>query len=84
MKILANVLNMPLDVPKTEEGPSYGGAMLAMVADGEYESVEKCAEALLSIKEIVYPDENIVARYTLQYTKFEKIYPALKGVFKEI
>ena len=84
LKILANVLNMPLDIPKTEEGPSYGGAMLCMVADGEYECVEECAKTLLSIKETVYPDEEISARYAEQYAKFEKIYPALKGVFKEI
>lgn len=84
LKILANVLNMPLDVPKTEEGPSFGGAMLAMVANGEHASVEECANYLLSVKETVYPDENIAARYAEQYAKFEKIYPALKGVFKEI
>lgn len=84
LKILANVLNMPLEIPKTEEGPSYGGAMLAMVATGEYESVEVCAKSLLSVKDTVYPDAKIVARYAARYKKFEKIYPALKGVFKEI
>ena len=84
LKILANVLNMPLEIPVTEEGPSYGGAMLAMVATGEYGSVEECAEALLAVKETIYPDAEIAARYAEQYEKFEKIYPALKGVFKEI
>ena len=84
IKILANVLNMPLEIPVTEEGPSYGGAMLAMVATGEYESVEECAESLLSVKETIYPDAEIAARYAVQYERFEKIYPALKGVFKEI
>lgn len=84
LKILANVLNMPLEIPVTEEGPSFGGAMLAMVAVGEYGSVEECAESLLSVKETIYPDEEIAARYAVQYEKFEKIYPALKGVFKEI
>ncbi len=84
LKILANVLNMPLEIPVTEEGPSFGGAMLAMVATGEYGSVEECAEALLSVKETIYPDAEIAARYAEQYEKFEKIYPALKGIFKEI
>ena len=84
MKILANVLNMPLDIPKTEEGPAFGGAMLAMVAVGEYKSVEECANALLSVKETVYPDEEIAARYAEHFAKFEKIYPALRSVFKEI
>ncbi len=84
LKILANVLNMPLEIPKTEEGPSFGGAMLAMVATGEYGSVEDCAKSLLSVKDTIYPNAEIAARYAEQYEKFEKIYPALKGIFKEI
>jgi xylulokinase len=84
LKILANVLNMPLEIPKTEEGPSFGGAMLAMVATGEYKSVEECAKSLLSVKDTIYPNAEIAARYAEQYEKFEKIYPALKGIFKEI
>ena len=84
MKILANVLNMPLDIPKTEEGPSFGGAMLCMVADGEYAGVEECANALLSVQDTVYPDPDVAARYAEQFEKFEKIYPALKSVFKAL
>ena len=33
-KITANILNIPIDLPQTEEGPGYGGAMLAMVGCG--------------------------------------------------
>ena len=84
LKILANVLNMPLEIPKTEEGPSFGGAMLAMVATGEYASVEECAKSLLSVKDTIYPNAEIAARYAVQYERFEKIYPALRSVFKEI
>ena len=84
LKILANVLNMPLEIPMTEEGPSFGGAMLAMVATGEYGSVEDCAKSLLSVKDTIYPNAEIAARYAVQYERFEKIYPALRGVFKEI
>ena len=84
LKILANVLSMPLEIPVTEEGPSFGGAMLAMVATGEYGSVEDCAKSLLSVKDTIYPNAEIAARYAVQYERFEKIYPALRGVFKEI
>ena len=35
-KIIANVLNIKVDVLETEEGPSLGGAMLAAVACGEH------------------------------------------------
>ncbi len=83
-RMMANILNISLDIPVTEEGPGYGGAMLAMVSCGEYESVDACAEALLSVNETIEPDPEIAARYESQYQKYRKIYPALKGVFPEL
>ena len=79
--MLANILNIPLDIPQTEEGPGYGGAMLAMVGCGMYNSVSECADALVSVRETIEPDPDIAARYEEQYQKFSRIYPALKGVF---
>ena len=82
--IMANVLNIPLDIPVAEEGPGYGGAMLAMVGCGAYESVAACADALVKVAKVVEPDPAIAARYEAQYRKFQKIYPAMKQLFKEI
>lgn len=80
-KIVANVLNLELDVLETEEGPSYGGAILAAVACGAYPSVEEAAAQLVRVTETVYPDREIAARYERQYQKFQAIYPAMKGLF---
>ena len=83
-RILSNVLNLPLDLPKTEEGPGYGGAMLAMVGTGRYESTEACAEALLSVRGTVEPDPEIAARYEEKYRSFCKLYPAMKNLYQEL
>ena len=83
-KIMANVLNIPLDIPQTEEGPGYGGAMLAMVGCGAYASVLDCAAALVHVTKTVEPDPVIAARYEVQYRKFRQIYPALKEVFPKL
>ena len=48
-KIIANVLNISLDIPQTEEGPGYGGALLAMVGCGAYASVQACADQLVRV-----------------------------------
>ena len=48
-KIIANVLNIKVDVLETEEGPSLGGAMLAAVACGEYKDVESAAAAIVKV-----------------------------------
>ena len=80
-KIIANVMNMKVDVIESEEGPALGGAMLAAVANGEYASVEEAAAKLVKIIDTVEPDPAIAARYEEQYKKFVQIYPALKDIY---
>ena len=80
-KIFANVLNIKLEVPVSEQGPGMGGAMLAMVACGAYPSVQAAAEALVSVANTVEPDPELVAKYENRYETFRKIYPACKELF---
>ena len=80
-RILANVLNIRIDLPVTEEGPGYGGAMLAMVGCGAYESVRACADALVSVRESVEPEPELAALYEARYQAFHRLYPALKDTF---
>ena len=83
-KIFANVLNIPIHIPQTEQGPGFGGAMLGMVCTKEFENVKSCADSFIKIKTTVYPDAEIAERYEIQYNKFKKLYPSMKQFFKEI
>lgn len=83
-KIFANVLNIPINIPQTEQGPGYGGAMLSMVGAKEFENVKECADSFVKIKSTVYPNEAIAKRYKEQYSKYKKIYPSMKDLFKKI
>ena len=83
-QILANVLDIELNIPVTEQGPGYGTAILAMVGAGEFENVKQAAEKFFEIKETVTPDRELVTRYADKYEKYRKIYPAVKGLYKEI
>ena len=82
-KILCNVLNIPLDLPQTEQGPGMGGAMLAMVGAGRYPDVVTCAKELVHVKETLLPDPALAAKYEKNYRIFRKIYPSLKAFYKE-
>jgi len=82
--MFANILNIKIDVIEIEEGPGYGGAILAAVGCGEYKTVEEAAEKLVKVVETIEPDPVISAKYQKQYEKFRIIYPALKAVFAEI
>ena len=80
-KIIANVLNLKVDVLESEEGPSMGGAMLAAVACGEYASVEEIAAKVVKVVETVEPDAELAAKYEERYREFKEIYPACKPLF---
>ena len=81
-KMIANILNIPLDLPVTEQGPGYGGAMLAMVCCGKYASVIDAAKELIHVKATVEPDKELAERYEKKYQQFKQIYPANKALFK--
>ena len=83
-KMIANILNLKVDVIESEEGPALGGAMLAAVACGEFESVEAAAAKIVKIIDTVEPDEKLVARYEERYQQFREIYPACKPIFEII
>ena len=80
-KIIANVMNLKVDVIESEEGPALGGAMLAAVGCGEYPDVETIAEKLVKVVDTVEPEPELVAKYEERYQQFRKLYPAVKGLF---
>jgi xylulokinase len=83
-KIIANVLNLKVDVIESEEGPGYGGAMLAAVACGEYASVEEIAAKLVKVVDTIEPDACLAAKYEERYQQFKQIYPACKPIYEII
>ncbi|UWP58687.1 xylulokinase [Ruminococcus gauvreauii] len=79
--IIANVMNLKVDVPETEEGPALGAAMLAAVGCGEYPDVISAADAIVKVVQTVEPDPALAAKYEARYQKFRTLYPALKDIF---
>ncbi|MFR1770611.1 xylulokinase [Anaerostipes sp.] len=80
-KIMANVLNLEVDIIESEEGPGYGGAILAAVGCGEYDSVEEAAKKLVKVVDTVKPDSELVKKYEKRYKIFRQIYPNLKFLY---
>ena len=83
-KMIANILNLKVDVIESEEGPAMGGAMLAAVACGEYGSVEEIAAKVVKIVDTVEPDPELVAKYEARYAQFREIYPVCKPLFEKL
>ncbi len=83
-QIMANVLGVKINTVEVEEGPAYGGAILAAVGKGEYASVVEAASQIVKKKDSVEPDADLTALYEKRYQSFVKMYPALKDVMQEL
>lgn len=83
-RIIANVMNLKVDLLENEEGPALGGAMLVAVACGCFKSVNDAAEKIVKVKKTIEPDMQLVEKYDKKYQVFKALYPALKESFKNI
>ncbi|MDM8271105.1 xylulokinase [Thermophilibacter provencensis] len=82
LQMLADVLGIELVLPTTEQGPGYGGAMLASVAAGAYPSVAACAGAIVGERERIEPKLELTAAYERRYQIWHGLYPALRDTFE--
>ena len=80
-KIMANVLGIPVERIESEEGPGLGGAILAAVGCGAFESVEDAAQKLVKTAGTEEPDPALVEKYEARYQQFRQIYPACRQLF---
>ena len=78
--VLANILGADIYLTETEQGPSFGGALLAMTACGEYATVYEAADATVKKTLAVGCDPELTSAYEKGYTVYRQLYPALKGI----
>ena len=77
-KMMADILNIDVDVPANDQGPSMGGAILAAVAAGEYASVEEAAAKIVKMEGTISPDPDKAKKYEEKYQRYRQLYPILK------
>jgi xylulokinase len=77
-RIVASVLDLPLERTAVEEGSAYGAALLGGVACGTFADVHEAVAACVRVRETVEPDPAWAAVYQDGYARFRELYPALK------
>jgi len=80
-KMIANIMNLKVDLIESEEGPALGGAMLAAVGCGKYQDVKSAAEKIVKVVDTIEPEPELVEKYEKKYQQFKKIYPVVKELF---
>lgn len=79
-QIIADVLGVELVTTSAQEGPAFGGALLAGVASGVYSSIQEACAATLHIVEHTAPDPTRADAYKHAYETYRALYPALKPI----
>jgi len=78
LRIIAAVLELPLERPVVEEGAAYGAAMLGGVAGGTWPDTESAVVACVRVRDEVEPDPAWVRVYAEGRERFRALYPALR------
>jgi xylulokinase len=77
LRIVASVLDLPLERTAAEEGAAYGAALLGGVAAGVFRDVHEAVEATVRVTGTVEPVADWRTAYDDGYERFRALYPAL-------
>ncbi|HTE62055.1 MAG TPA: xylulokinase [Solirubrobacteraceae bacterium] len=80
LRIIASVLDLPLERPVVEEGAAYGAALLGGIAGGVWPDTAAAVAATVEVRGDVEPDPAWAAAYAEGRERFRELYPALRDV----
>jgi xylulokinase len=80
LRIVASVLDLPLELTAVEEGAAYGAALLAGVAAGEWADPQEAVAACVRVRATVEPDPAWREAYRDRYERYRALYPALRDL----
>ena len=74
MQTMADVMNMPIRIHKSEQTCAAGAAMFAATAAGIYNKVEDAMQAMgQGFDTTYYPDKTKTEIYTKRYERYKKL-----------
>ena len=79
-RIVASVLNMPLQRTSSTAGAAFGAALLGGVTAGVFDSAQTAADVTVTVTDEIEPDPAWVERYAGQRARYRALYPALSGL----
>jgi xylulokinase len=79
LRIVASVLDVPLETTAVEEGAAFGAALLGGVAGGVYSSVDEAVGACVSVRGTIEPEGAWTEAYAEAHERFTALYPALRS-----
>jgi xylulokinase len=79
LQMMADVTDVPMERPVSQEAASLGAAMLAAVGIGLYPSIPEAADAVYRVDRVFAPQDTHREVYDAAYAKFGELYRRLYG-----
>lgn len=83
-KIMANVLNLQVDLLEVEEGPALGGCHACSRRLRCLRIRRRSGRCDVRVADTISPEPALVEAYEKRYATFRQIYPALKEIFPQV
>ncbi|MFL5861502.1 MAG: xylulokinase [Solirubrobacteraceae bacterium] len=80
LRILASVLELPIERTESQAGAAYGAAILGGVAAGVFPDARSAAQAGVRTTGQIEPEPAWVERYAAGRPRYRALYPALSGL----
>ncbi len=78
LRIVASVLDVPLERTVAEEGSAFGAALLGGVAAGVFRDVHEAVAACVRVRDRIEPVPEWREAYEAGYARFTSLYPTLR------
>jgi xylulokinase len=78
LRIVASVLELPLERTAVDEGAAFGAALLGGVAGGVWADVGEAVGAAVRTTDVVEPVDEWIEPYRAGRERFRALYPALR------
>jgi xylulokinase len=80
LRVVASVLNLPLERTESEEGSAFGAALLAGVRAGVFEDADDAVARCVRVRDRIDPDPEWSEAYERGYGRYRLLYPTLKAL----
>ena len=79
LRIVASVLDMPLERTESEEGSAFGAALLGGIAGGVFADAADAVSRCVRVRATVDPEPDWRDAYAEILPRYRRLYPATKG-----
>jgi xylulokinase len=80
LRIVASVLDLPLERMESEEGSAFGAALLAGVRAEVFADAAEAVARCVRVRDRIEPDSAWADAYATGYERYRLLYPALKSI----